>query len=121
MNKGIKTALIVASILIALLIIIPVAYGLTSGWENWGYGVGWSGMMGPSMMTGLGGWSMMGIFWLVIIGLITWLIVYLARGGGTTAPSFTREHAQALEILKTRYARGEITKEEFDEKRKDIL
>jgi len=119
MSKSVKTALIVGSVFIALFVIAPLAYGLASGWENWGCGIASSGTMGPWMMTGLGG-SIMGIFWLVMVGLIAWVIVSLLRSSSTTA-SDTSGHLRALEILKTRYARGEITKEEFEEKRKDLV
>ena len=55
------------------------------------------------------------IFWiLVIIGLVL-LIRYLWESGGAK-----REQESALEILKKRYARGEISKEEFEEKKKDL-
>lgn len=55
------------------------------------------------------------IFWiLIIIGLVL-LIKYLWESGGAK-----REQESALEILKKRYARGEISKEEFEEKKKDI-
>jgi putative membrane protein len=64
-----------------------------------------------------GGWWLLGlIFWiLVIIGLIL-LIKYLWEGGAAK-----RGQESALEILKKRYARGEISKEEFEEKKKDLL
>ena len=78
------------------------------------------GMMGPWMMTGLGGWWTMGIIWLVVIGLIVWLVVYLVRPGGTSVTSTTGESIKALEILKARYARGEIDKKEYEEKLKDL-
>jgi len=52
---------------------------------------------------------------LVIIGLVL-LIKYLWESGGAK-----REQESALEILKKRYARGEINKEEFEEKKKDLL
>lgn len=56
------------------------------------------------------------IFWiLIIIGLVL-LIKYLWEHGGAKA-----EHESALEVLKKRYARGEINKEEFEEKKKDLL
>ena len=55
------------------------------------------------------------IFWiLVIIGLVL-LIKYLWESSGAK-----REQESALEILKKRYARGEISKEEFEEKKKDM-
>ncbi len=56
------------------------------------------------------------IFWiLILIGLIL-LIKYLWEHGGAKA-----EHESALEILKKKYAKGEISKEEFEEKKKDIV
>lgn len=66
-----------------------------------------------------GGW------WIVIIGFIFWILVliglvllikYLWEHGGAKAGQ-----ESALEILKTRYAKGEISKEEFEEKKKDIV
>jgi putative membrane protein len=62
------------------------------------------------------GWIFMIIFWgLLIVGLI-FLIRYLL---GSTKPSMGEE--SALDILKKRYARGEINKEEFEQKKKDLL
>ncbi|HMB44590.1 MAG TPA: SHOCT domain-containing protein [Candidatus Methanoperedens sp.] len=56
------------------------------------------------------------IFWiLVIIGLVL-LIKYLWGGGRTK-----RGKESALEILKKKYARGEINKEEFEAKKKDLI
>ena len=83
---------------------------------------GWH--MGPDMMYGWGmGW-MGGIFiltfWiLVIIGmvfLVKWLM-HISKGQSDVRTSGFR----ALEILKERYARGEIDKAEFDEKKKDLV
>jgi putative membrane protein len=63
---------------------------------------------------GIGMMAMMFLFWaLVILGLIVgirWLV-----GQGKVSPSDS-----ALEILRQRYARGEINKEEFELKRKDL-
>jgi putative membrane protein len=83
-----------------------------------GYG-GW----GPGMMGyGLMGWFppiMMLIFWGAVIVGIIFLIRWLAHSskGGSTF----RSEETALEILKKRYARGEIDKNEFEQKRKDLL
>ncbi|OGP56343.1 MAG: hypothetical protein A2Y65_10390 [Deltaproteobacteria bacterium RBG_13_52_11] len=70
-----------------------------------GYGMGWFG--GIFMI----------FFWIaVVIGivfLIRWL-VQSTRGGAGSAES-------ALEILKRRYAKGEIDKKEFEQKKKDLL
>ncbi|MCG2737083.1 MAG: SHOCT domain-containing protein [Candidatus Methanoperedenaceae archaeon] len=75
------------------------------------------------MMDGYGngmGSGIMGILWLIfwiliIIGLVL-LIKYLWEGSGARM-----EQESALEILKKKYARGEINKEEFEEKKKDLL
>ena len=55
-------------------------------------------------------------FWILIIGGGIMLVWSLSRKG----PGEKREDT-ALEILKKRYARGEISKEEFEEKRRDII
>ncbi len=74
------------------------------GMDGYGYG-----------MMGGGFWILGLIFWiLVIIGLIL-LIKYLWEGRGAK-----RIEESALEVLKKRYARGEISKEEFEEKKKDL-
>jgi putative membrane protein len=90
--------------------------------SQWG---GYGGShMGPGMM---GGWGMgwfgmifMMIFWvLVIVGLI-FLIKWLIQ---TTKkePEAMHSGSRALDILKERYARGEINKEEFEEKKRDLI
>lgn len=72
-----------------------------------GYGYSY-GMMGYGM------WILGLIFWiLVLIGLVL-LIKYLWEGGA-------KKEESALEVLKKRYARGEISKEEFEEKKKDLM
>ena len=53
-----------------------------------------------------------------IVGLVLWVKSWLEQGRPGSA---SRELESALEILKKRYARGEISKEEFEEKRKDLL
>ncbi len=59
------------------------------------------------------------LFWVLVIGAAIWLIATVARGGQAT---FT-PHAPVqtpLEVLKVRYAKGEITKEQFDQMRQDL-
>ncbi len=55
---------------------------------------------------------------LVIIGMIFFIkwLASLSRGH----MSYEKPHDSALEILRQRYARGEINKEEFEQKKKDL-
>lgn len=58
--------------------------------------------------------------WLLFILIILALVVYFAVRFG--AGSFRRPLSDdPLEILKRRYAKGEITKEDFDRMRKELL
>lgn len=64
------------------------------------------------------GWGIFGgiimlIFWVVVILLIVWIIKQV---GGQN----NKDNQSALNILKERYAKGEISKEEFESKKKDI-
>lgn len=81
-------------------------YG-TDGW-GWSWGLG--------MIHGL-------LWWVFVILGIVLLLRLLARGsGGSSAPPAAPHPPAetALEILKKRYARGEIGKEEFEEKKRDL-
>ena len=69
---------------------------------------GW-GMMGPRMMYGFGGWYM-GILMILFWGLIIWGIIALIRYFGRNRLN-EPQYNSALEILKRRYAQGEINKE----------
>ncbi|MFC1847359.1 SHOCT domain-containing protein [Chloroflexota bacterium] len=120
MSKTMNIGLIIGSVLIALLVIIPLVFGLSAGWGFCQDGMEEHGMMGPWMMTGFGGWWTMGIFWLVVIGLIAWLVVYLARNSGTATAGSTGGGLKAVDMLKNRYASGEIDKKEYEEKLKDL-
>jgi putative membrane protein len=82
------------------------------GWETG------PGMMGWGLLSWFGPFMMM-IFWIAIILAIIFFIRWLSfstRAGGTSKPEDS-----ALDILKKRYARGEINKEEFEEKKKDLM
>ena len=70
---------------------------------------------------GFGGGGM-GIGMLVFWGLIIAAIVLLARGfGARSGASDTRVRVDTpLDILGERYARGEIGKDEFEQKRRDL-
>jgi putative membrane protein len=76
----------------------------------WGWGPGgwghWAGWFGPLFMFA---------FWALIITGGIFLVRFLARLGKARGQEGT-----ALDILKRRYARGEIDKEEFEAKRKDL-
>jgi len=78
---------------------------------------------GPGMM----GWGTMGwfgplgmiLFWVLMILVIVLLIrrIRTSKGSGREAGPASES---ALDILKKRYARGEINKEEYLEKKKDV-
>lgn len=71
------------------------------GWWWWGFGA-----------------LHMLLFWGVLIFGIVLLVRWLSRSPTTT---FDRPYVKtALDILKERYARGEIGKEEFEQKKRDL-
>jgi putative membrane protein len=84
-----------------------------------------SGEGGPWMWSweyhmGLFSIILMGLFWIAVIVAILFLIRWLIVSSGHKNRR-DRSGDTALEVLRMRYARGEINKEEFQEKRKDLL
>ena len=79
-----------------------------------GYGLMGSGMMGYGWP--ILGWVFLILFWAALILLVIWLYKQV-RG-----PDAETKGAQEtpLDVLKKRYAKGEISREEFTEMKKDI-
>ncbi len=82
-----------------------------------------------NMMNGFGssgmgyglGWIIPLIFWALIIFGIVLLVRYLVGNKFSQAQNNPMANEKSsLEILKQRYAKGEIEKEEFDSKKKDL-
>jgi putative membrane protein len=72
------------------------------------------------MMYGNGPWGMMGPYggifmWLVFVVILVIVIYLVTRWARPTGVGKT-----PLDILKKRYAKGKITKEEFDQKKNDL-
>jgi len=57
------------------------------------------------------------LFWIVIIAAIIWLITYITQKKGSDTSG---HEGRAIEILKERFARGEISQKEYEEKRKTL-
>ena len=71
------------------------------------------------MMNGFGqhGWGM-GLTWIIsfiILVVIVWLVFLLVKKNDKP------HQKSALDVLKERYARGEISKEEYEEKKNGII
>ncbi len=89
-----------------------VAEAAEEGTRAWSYAWRW----GPHMMYGFPG----GMFMMMLLFLVAVVLVYFAfRKQSESRPAeFTRE--TPMEILKRRFAKGEISKEQFDEMKKDL-
>ena len=95
---------------------------ITMGKRNSGCGVGFMSMMSSGWDNMMGGWDGFGIldrfsmflFWVLLILGVVALIRYLTRSGQS------RGDKTPLNTLKERYAKGEISKKKFEEKKKDL-
>ena len=72
------------------------------GPDGWGWG--WIGI----------GILHMGLFWILVILGIVVLVKWLGSSGAS------RTGSRALDILKERYAKGELTREQFDQMKRDM-
>ena len=104
-----------AAILPTLFATLPALAGYQDSAENGGHhmwGMGWGGMiLGPALM-------------IVVIAAVIVLIVLLVRWLGGVGPGAHRmvspppHGTTPLQILEARFARGEIDKDEFEERRR---
>jgi len=77
---------------------------MMNGFNGHGWGMGW----------GMGWWWIIGI---VVLIAIIWPIVQRYNRGNNVPGEPGKS---ALDILKERYAKGEINKDEFEERKKDL-
>ena len=77
-------------------------------------------MMGGGMgLFGFGGIGMI-LFWALLIAVVV-LVLRGFTGNGSTGNSAPSPSAQTpLEILQTRYAKGEISKQEYEEAKRAL-
>lgn len=76
----------------------------------WHDGMGWGWML-------FGGLWML-VFWAVIITLVVWGIKKVTERGGSSAK--LPEKPTPLDIAKERYAKGDISREQFEQIKKDL-
>ena len=80
-------------------------YGMMGGWDGWGW-------FWPFHF-------IMPLLFLAIIVTVVVLLVRYATGWGDHSPQVERR-PPGLDVLEERYARGEIKRDEYLEKKRDI-
>lgn len=71
------------------------------------------------------GWMMFfsTIFWVGLMVVLIFGLIWMSRGFGAVGRTGLKGRAaddEALRILRERYARGEVDRKEFEEKKKDL-
>lgn len=76
------------------------------------------------MMMGMGfgifGFILMLLFWAGLIALAVWLVSLVFRSGGQTSPPVRRQSDSPQAILDQRYARGELSREQYELMKQDL-
>jgi putative membrane protein len=114
-----KTVWAVIAVIVLIVLLFSGA-GLLFANQSYGY---WGMMGGPGMMGWfgfpfMGGLSML-LFWGLVIAGIVWLIQN-TRSTGQQPGEGSPSPESPLDILKRRYAAGEITKEQFEEMKRNL-
>ncbi|MDH5557169.1 MAG: SHOCT domain-containing protein [Alphaproteobacteria bacterium] len=90
-------------------------------WQNApaGYEGGYGWMHGDGGWMGMG---LQGLFWILILIAVVWVIVWASRMAGGPQPGKTgaEERPSAMDILDERYARGEIDREDYMARKADL-
>lgn len=77
------------------------------------------------MMSGWSGWAwpFMGIVPLLVVGALIAVLVLVVRNASDSrgAPSRTERRSPGLDALDERYARGDLNRDEYLQKRRDIV
>lgn len=86
---------------------------------HYGYGLPWTDMP-HGLMVGAGGMGVvMVLFWVIVLVALV-LLVYGVVSALHPASGGEKKETDALEILKRRYARGDIDRAEYQSKRREL-
>jgi putative membrane protein len=99
--------------LLIVVLLLPLILG--GCFEDYGPMRGWGHMMNYGCGYG-GGGIFMWIIFLIAIGLLIYFIFQVQK----TKNQKSSENESPLDILKMRYAKGEISKEDFERMKKDL-
>ena len=112
------------ALLVALGVLLAVALGFSALMGGvMGPAIGGQGPVGPGMMRGHGwmwgvGMGLGGLVMLTFWGTLIVGIVLLIRSMGVRGDPLS--HSAPLDVLKRRYAAGEISREQYEQMRKDL-
>lgn len=115
MNRNQNPALIIGGVIVAILILLVLGFLLFWGFRGAGFG-----MMGPGMMGGYGTMFLVPIIIIIILGLIIWAALTAAQKSSVSNDTTDNKTETPLDILKRRYAQGEMDKEEYETKKRDL-
>jgi putative membrane protein len=115
--KSVPAAFWAALALIALIVFSNEALAQWGRYyDDWHMG---PGMMGSWGMGWFGGVFMI-VFWILILVGLVLVIKWLIQTTGRSKAGESTGH-RALDILKERYARGEIDKSQYESMRRDLM
>ena len=117
MNKTGWVALVGVAALAVIVLVVSLFANFNTG-RGYGWGMMWPGMMGGWGFPLMGGIGML-LFWLLIIGGVVWLAQSVAHGVGPLGAGAPPSESP-LDILKRRYARGEINQDQFEQMKRDL-
>jgi len=117
MNRKVSTLL---SLGISIALIAGAIWFLFNHQNSFGYGYGrW--MMPHHMALGGGGMGIiMILFWVAVVAAIVLVVSGIATGRRSPGSRDNEKSSNALEILKSRYARGEIDRVQYQAMKREL-
>jgi uncharacterized membrane protein len=109
-----NNAIVVAGLVIVLLVVTLT--GLAFTMSGAGMMQGWTRMNGTGINGMMGGWLVIGA---LIIGACVLAVLWFGRRPGSAVLASSGRELR-LDVLKMRYARGEITREQFEQMQSSI-
>jgi putative membrane protein len=104
---------------ISIIVVVFLSLTILGFLFFWGLRGGSFGMMGPGMMGGYGTMFFVPLIFILFLGLIVWAVFAALPKTGVSNTADSKSDTP-LDILKRRYAQGEIDKEEYETKKKDL-